>query len=85
MQDEHGTKKQHMCKDCGKAFYFKWRLSMHMKMHTSESKDNIRKCHFFNNQKQCPFELIGCKFRHEESVKCIFKDQCKFDKCQFRH
>ena len=26
MQDEHGTKKKHLCKDCGKAFYFEWRF-----------------------------------------------------------
>ena len=30
-------------------------------------------CHYFNNGKACPFDKIGCKFRHENSPFCISK------------
>ena len=80
---EHGNVKKHKCQECDKTFYFKWRLQSHNKIHDKES--SIRKCHFFNNNKQCPFEEIGCKYLHEKSLHCKFEDKCKFDKCQFRH
>ena len=80
---EHGKVKKYKCQQCEKTFYFKWRLQSHNKIHDKES--SIRKCHFFNNNLQCPFEEIGCKFLHEESLHCKYKDKCKFDKCQFRH
>ena len=85
MKDEHGTIQKYQCDECGKTFHFKWRLENHTKMHNIETKDKIRKCHYFNNKKNCPFEMLGCKFRHEESTNCKYNDKCKFDKCQFRH
>ena len=85
MLDDHGTVLKYLCKECGKGFHFRWRLNSHMKMHNSEIRDKIRKCHFFNNKKECPFQVIGCKFRHEEAANCKYRDQCKFEKCQFRH
>ena len=79
----HGLQKKHICDDCGKAFHILWRLKKHAKMHGNESTD--RKCYFFNNRKQCPFEAIGCKFHHEISAKCKYQEKCIYDKCQFRH
>ena len=85
LQGHHGTSKKHKCEECGKKFHFRWRLDKHKAMHDSVSE--IRKCHFYNNcnEKQCPFDEFGCKFLHEESSVCKYKDRCKFDKCQFRH
>ena len=80
---EHGTAKRYKCENCGKTFNFRWRFNKHIKMHDSDSE--IRKCHFYNNGKQCPFDEMGCKFLHEESSVCKYKDRCKFDKCQFQH
>ena len=79
----HGTKGNHQCATCGKYFHVKWRLEKHIKMHEGESE--FRKCHFYNNGKDCPYEEIGCKFLHQESTECKFKRKCKFDRCQFRH
>ena len=41
-------------------------------------------CHYYNNQKTCPFELLRCKFKHEESPLCKFKN-CFNPLCQFKH
>ena len=77
---EHGSLKKFNCENCGKFFHLKWRFEKHIKMHESGRK--IRKCHFYNNDKHCPFSQIGCKFLHEESAKCRYNSQCKVDKCQ---
>ena len=29
---------------------------------------NVKRCKFFKNQKDCPYEKIGCKFLHEKVV-----------------
>ena len=42
-------------------------------------------CHYFNNNKVCPFNDIGCMFKHSESDKCRFGENCQFKLCQFRH
>ena len=46
---------------------------------------NVKCCHYFNNEKLCPFEEIGCMFRHAESKNCRFKQLCKIKLCQFQH
>ena len=46
---------------------------------------NMRKCHYYNNSKTCPFKEVGCKFAHEASNKCNFLDKCKNHLCQFQH
>ena len=61
MVEAHRQKKQHACDVCEKEFYFEWRLKKHMKMHTEVP--NV--CYYFKNKKVCPFDEVGCKFRHE--------------------
>ena len=39
-------------------------------------KKQIKFCHFFNNQVECPFEENGCMFTHSVSPQCKFKDSC---------
>ena len=46
---------------------------------------NIRLCHYYNNMKVCPFEEIGCMFRHAKSNKCWVKEFCKNKLCQYAH
>ena len=80
--DSHKTKKSFKCDVFEMEFHLKWRLNKHTDGHTGEKKT---KCHYFNNKKTCPFSEIGCKFQHEESAECLFKEFCTNDKCQFRH
>ena len=70
------------CDKCDKTFYLKWRLAKHKSIHQTK---NVRFCHYFNNEKLCPFEEIGCMFLHAKSEICRFKKSCKNDLCQFRH
>ena len=60
----------------------KWRLDKHEKAHTLE---NIKFCHYFNNEKNCPYEEVGCMFKHEQSQVCRYKDNCSNKLCQFHH
>ena len=62
----HSKAKEYSCTTCGKEFYLKWRLDKHVKVHS----DQVQFCHFFNNGKLCPYDEIGCMFRHEESEQC---------------
>ena len=64
--EDHEKAKEHKCDVCRKEFFLRWRLKKHMKVHTDEAQF----CHFFNNEKDCPYELIGCMFKHERSGKC---------------
>ena len=41
-------------------------------------------CHYFNNNKTCPFEG-RCKYRHEKSFPCRNKNSCSRHLCQFTH
>ena len=79
----HEMNGKYLCTTCGKSFHLQWRLAKHITMHQNEKI--LRKCHFYNNSKDCPFEEIGCKFLHEKSKECKFKSKCKLDKCQYRH
>ena len=42
-------------------------------------------CHYFNNKKTCPFEEVGCMYKHAKSGNCWFKDLCKNKLCQYAH
>ena len=69
------------CNVCDKEFASKWRMKKH-----NESHGNIEKfCHYFNNEKQCPYDDLGCKFLHEDSDNCKFGKYCNFNLCQFKH
>ena len=41
-------------------------------------------CHYFNNEKDCPFEG-RCIFAHEESPECRFGQTCERVMCMFSH
>ena len=45
----------------------------------------MKHCHYFNNDKVCPYEEIGCMFRHEKSEPCKYKEFCKNKLCPFQH
>ena len=84
--EEH-MKKEHVsstfkCNECELVFYSEWRLKKHLKGH---GKDKTRHCHYFNSNKTCPFEELGCKFLHKYSAVCKYGDRCISHMCQFRH
>ena len=62
---EHNVEKKHKCSDCGKHFLFKWILRKHVKAHNETAKT----CRYFTSNTECPFEELGCKFRHEHLRK----------------
>ena len=82
--NSHTSEKQFECEHCGKGFHLEWRLNKHRQIHQSNGKQ-VRKCHYYNNNKSCPFVEIGCKFLHEEATNCLLQDKCSYDKSQFRH
>ena len=77
----HRKQKEYKCDTCGADFLSMWRWSKHIALHQKES----RKCHFYNNGKECPYSLIGCKFLHEESQICKYAHRCEKVMCQYRH
>ena len=82
MITKHNAEKKYKCDICKNDFVADWRLRKHKKMHM---KTNARKCHYYNNMKECPFSYLGCKFLHEKSDMCKFNGNCKLEKCQFQH
>ena len=79
----HSVDKLFGCNICDKTCALQWRLQKHIKGHTDQ---NIKFCHYFNNNLNCIFEeTSGCMFRHEIAPVCKDSDKCKFKKCQFSH
>ena len=70
------------CDQCDKCFVLNWRLKKHMKLHTEEF---VKHCYYFNNNINCPFEEIGCKFLHAEAKSCGFGSKCNKRLCPLRH
>ena len=74
--------KRFRCDQCEQKFHLKWRLKKHMESHTNV---NTKFCHFFNNEKECPYIEPGCMFKHEISPHCYFQKKCNKNLCQFQH
>ena len=58
----HGYEKTHTCEICRKSFYLEWRLKKHRTVHES----NVRTCKYFEEGQDCPYDEIGCKYKHGE-------------------
>ena len=82
IKSDHEKHQEFKCDMCGKCFVLNWRLSKHMRLHTDE---NVRHCYYFNNDKECPFEALGCKFLHAEAKSCHFGQNCKRKLCPLKH
>ena len=72
---EHKEMEMFKCEHCDKTFVLKWRLEKHMQIH-KENGASIRFCHYYNNDKVCPFADIGCMFKHENSELCRYQAKC---------
>ena len=80
--EEHGLERMHTCDVCGKTFHLNWRLDKHSQTHSQDSR--LVHCHYFNNDKDCPFLHVGCMFKHEKAGLCLLKN-CTRYLCQFEH
>ena len=58
------------CEKCEKTFYLKWRLEKHKKAHDLV---DVKFWHYFNINKPCPFDEVGCMFRHDKSKNVNFR------------
>ena len=65
------------CNTCDSTFLTGWRLKKHGDTHIQNAV--IKKCHYFNSNKPCPFEKLECKFNHKLSSSCTSR------MCQFKH
>ena len=79
---DHQSEMKFQCDMCSAHFLTKWRFDLHRKTH---DQTNLRTCHYFNNDKNCPFVEFGCKFQHTISTLCTFRDKCQRKMCQHRH
>ena len=77
----HASVEVFKCTICDKDFYTKWRMDKLIADHGEVKKY----CHYFNNNKFCPYEEIGCKFEPEDSEICRYDQNCNFKLCQCKH
>ena len=81
IKNQHEVK-EYTCDSCDKTFVLKWRLLKHQENHKNPT---WTKCHYFNNEKDCPYEEIGCMFAHEASEICKFGPMCSNKLCSYQH
>ena len=81
IKENHEADKMYECDKCEKTFILKWRMKKHREGHDMV----LKKCHYFNNNKICPFEKIGCMFDHTRSGPCKYGSKCKVALCAFKH
>ena len=80
--ETHTKTKDKKCTVCDKEFYLEWRYRQHMNVHENP---NIKNCHYYNNNKVCPYEPVGCKFKHVRSKQCALSTSCKRKLCSQQH
>ena len=49
------------------------------------SQIHIKKFHYFNNSKACPYDELCCMFAYKVSSKCRFSESCSKPLCSFQH
>ena len=77
----HRNHKKYPCDDCEKIFNFEGLLEKHK---SAAHEDFVLYCHFFNNDKDCPYE-DQCVFVHEDSEDCMFAKGCERKLCMYKH
>ena len=82
IKTEHEIAEDYKCEHCDKTFVLEWRLLKHQSNH---SNIVTKKCHYFNNNLECPFEELGCMFEHAVSEMCKFDKKCTNNLCSYQH
>ena len=75
------THKKFECDECDRIFKHQAILEKHIQ---AAHEDITLYCHYFNNDKDCPYEN-ECIFVHEESEICKFSSGCERLLCMYRH
>ena len=76
----HNQQRNYFCETCDLGFILKWRMKKHLEGHNEK-----RPCYYFNNNLECPFSKIGCKFAHKKAANCKYAKQCTRAMCPFQH
>ena len=80
--DEHMKKHEKFpCDECDKVYDYEGTLEKHK---SGVHEDFEIFCHFFNNNKDCPFD-DQCIYLHEESDNCKYGKSCERILCMFKH
>ena len=69
------------CEKCDREYNFEGVLEKHIDVVHKSMKIF---CHFYNNNKECPYEE-QCIYAHEESNDCMFGNDCERIMCMFKH
>ena len=69
------------CDECDKVFKYEANLEKHV---AAVHEDVELYCHYYNNDKECPYG-DECIFMHEESENCKYGKTCDRVMCMFRH
>ena len=69
------------CDECDKVFKYEANLEKHV---AAVHEDVELYCHYYNNDKECPYG-DECIFMHEESENCTYGKTCDRVMCMFRH
>ena len=69
------------CDECDKIFDYEGILERHVE---AVHEDVELYCHYFNNNKDCPFG-DQCIFLHEESQNCKYGKACERTMCMYKH
>ena len=48
-------------------------------------KENVRHCHYYNNDRHFPFEELGSEFLHDDAKICQFGQKCDRSLCPLKH
>ena len=67
--------------DCDKVLRYEALLKKHKE---AAHEDVELKCHYYNNDKDCPFE-DECIYIHEESENCKYAQSCERKLCMYKH
>ena len=85
LETEHNIEKEFKCDKCEMSFVMRWRLQKHMGIHEQKTISKVKFCHYFNNDVECPFAMLGCMFKHEIAPLCHYQERCSKKLCQFKH
>ena len=65
IKTSHEDYQSYKCHQGKKDFVTEWRLKKHARIH---SNIKTRQCKYFISQTKCPFDELGCKFRHDTKI-----------------
>ena len=77
------THEKFECEECDKMFNYENLLERHVDAVHSDP-DFVIYCHYFNNDKECPFGDV-CIYEHDESDECKYGKACERLMCMYRH